>query len=161
KKLPPDAAAQLQTLALWLPADGRLLWQLAELAALGGDLDTAAAMLDGCVVEFGLRQPALREHRKLMRAAAEARAKENPADRADTDHPPFPSKPRPSRPLPNRPDAVPLPPVDPKGVNAPPWEVITSTTLDRGLRPTFPAYLTELDGKQVTLTGHMQPIGQD
>src|SRR5262249_51405106 len=30
KKLPSDAAAIVQQLALWLPADGRLLWQLAE-----------------------------------------------------------------------------------------------------------------------------------
>src|SRR5262249_11089349 len=30
KKLPSDAAAVAQQLALWLPADGRLLWQLAE-----------------------------------------------------------------------------------------------------------------------------------
>src|SRR5439155_7726041 len=28
KKLPSDAAALTQQLALWLPADGRLLWQL-------------------------------------------------------------------------------------------------------------------------------------
>jgi tetratricopeptide (TPR) repeat protein len=33
KKVPSGAAAAVQQLALWLPADGRLLWQLAELAA--------------------------------------------------------------------------------------------------------------------------------
>ncbi|MFO0841607.1 MAG: hypothetical protein U0797_04290 [Gemmataceae bacterium] len=32
KALPAAAAALAQQLALWLPADGRLLWQLAELA---------------------------------------------------------------------------------------------------------------------------------
>src|SRR5262249_25756386 len=48
KKLPPRAAAVLQQLALWLPADGRVLWQLAELAAAHGDVGSAAAMADGC-----------------------------------------------------------------------------------------------------------------
>ena len=28
-------------------------------------------------------------------------------------------------------------------------------------RPTFAAYLKELDGKQVVLTGYMQPVGDD
>jgi tetratricopeptide (TPR) repeat protein len=53
KKLASEALAQAQQLALWLPADPRLLWQLAELANAHGDIRTAAAMLDGCV-EFGV-----------------------------------------------------------------------------------------------------------
>src|SRR5207248_3172631 len=47
KKLPSDAVAVAQQLALWLPADGRLLWQLAELANAHGDVKTAAAIMDG------------------------------------------------------------------------------------------------------------------
>ena len=75
KKLPAGAVAQAQQLALWLPADARLLWQLAELAAAHGDVVAAAAIMDGCVTEFGLRDPALREHRRAMRAAADERAR--------------------------------------------------------------------------------------
>src|SRR6185295_18447453 len=37
KKLSAAAVADLQQLALWLPGDGRLLWLLAELAAVHGD----------------------------------------------------------------------------------------------------------------------------
>src|SRR5262249_44765498 len=49
KKLPDQAVAVAQQPALWRPADGRLLWQLAELANAFGDVKSAAAMMDGCV----------------------------------------------------------------------------------------------------------------
>ncbi len=160
KKLPPDAVARLQQLALWLPADARLLWQLAELAAAGGDLATAAAMLDGCVTEFGLRHPDLREHRQAVRAAADARAA-RPDERTDHQGHGLTFKAKSSRPLVERPDALALPPIDPRGVNRLPWAVVNETVLDRQFRPTFPRYLQDLDGKQVTLTGHMQPLGDD
>jgi tetratricopeptide (TPR) repeat protein len=68
KKLPAGAVAVVQQLALWLPADGRLLWQLAELANVHGDGRQAAAMMDGCVTQFGLNAPRLRRHRQLTRA---------------------------------------------------------------------------------------------
>src|SRR5262249_23497216 len=42
KKLPTDAVAKVQLLALWFPGDARLLWQLAELASAHGDVRTAA-----------------------------------------------------------------------------------------------------------------------
>src|SRR5262249_9145355 len=61
-KLPARAIAIVQQLALWLPADGRVLWQLAELANAAGDVKTAAAIMDGCVTEFGLNQADLRKH---------------------------------------------------------------------------------------------------
>src|SRR5262249_46041088 len=41
KKLPAGAVAVVQQLALWLPSDGRLLWQLAELANAHGDVRQA------------------------------------------------------------------------------------------------------------------------
>src|SRR5439155_1205836 len=50
KKLPSRAVAVAQQLALWLPADGPLLWQLAELANAHGDFKNGAAMMEGCVV---------------------------------------------------------------------------------------------------------------
>ena len=42
KKLPAKAVALTQQLGLWLPADGRLLWQLGELASAHGDVASAA-----------------------------------------------------------------------------------------------------------------------
>jgi tetratricopeptide (TPR) repeat protein len=162
KALPGDAAALVQQLALWLPADGRLLWQLAELSAVHGDVATAAAILDGCVTEFNMRGDELRAHRQAMRAEADARAaradKTTPAEHEGSAGP---LKPKSSRPLVTKLDQVPLPGIDPKGVNAMPWSVVTETTLDRQFKPTFTKYLKELDGKQVQLTGYMQPLGDD
>ena len=43
-KLPTNAIAPTQQLALWLPADGRLLWQLGELAAVYGDYPDVAVV---------------------------------------------------------------------------------------------------------------------
>src|SRR5262249_28935823 len=53
-----------------------------------------------------------------------------------------------------------LSPIDPKGVNTLAWEVIAETTVDRQARPTFAKYLQELDGKQVIMRGHVQPLGE-
>lgn len=159
KCLPSDAIALVQQLALWLPADGRLLWQLAELAGANGDVKTAAAMLDGCVTEFGMRSALLREHRRTFRAAADERARSG-AD-AKTRHEGHAGlfKPRSPRPLARKLDQTPLPPIDPKGVNALPWSVVTETTLDRQYHPTFARYLKDLDGKRVTLNGYLHPLG--
>jgi hypothetical protein len=162
KKLPSDAAANLQLLALWLPHDGRLLWQLAELANAHGDAATAAAIMDGCVTEFGLRAEELREHRKAARAEADARAA-NPTPTDMTEHGGHAGllKTKSSRPLVHKLDQTALPPIDPKGVNAIPWSVVTDTVLDRKYKPTFAKYLQDLDGKQVQLSGYMQPLGED
>jgi len=71
------------------------------------------------------------------------------------------STPRSSRPLVHKIDLVDLPPIDPKGVNVLPWTVVTETVVGRKFHPSFPKYLKELDGKQVQLTGYMQPLGED
>lgn len=160
RRLPAEAAALLQQLALWLPADGRLLWQLAEVAGANGDAATAAAMLDGCVTEFGLRSAELTNHRRAYRAAAERARKEGDARTRHEGHPGL-FKPRSSRPLARKLDRAPLPPIDPRGVNALPWSVVTETTLDLKYHPTFPRYLKDLDGKKVTLSGFVQPLGED
>ncbi|HEY7152971.1 MAG TPA: DUF3299 domain-containing protein [Gemmataceae bacterium] len=161
KRLPDDAIALVQLLALWLPSDGRLLWQLAELAGANGDVATAAAITDGCVTEFGLRAADLRSHRRAFRDAADERARtEGDAKTMHEGHLGL-FKPRSPRPLARKLDRTPLPPIDPKGVNALPWSVVAETTLDRKYRPTFPRYLKELDGKKVTLNGYMQPLGED
>src|SRR5205085_6042095 len=86
KKLPEDAAAVAQRLALSLPADGKLLWQLGELAGAHGDVRTAAAIMDGCVTEFGLRSPELRAHRQANRAAADELAKKGDGGAATAQH---------------------------------------------------------------------------
>jgi tetratricopeptide (TPR) repeat protein len=162
KRLPTEAVALVQQLALWLPADGRLLWQLGELAGAHGDVATAAAILEGCVSEFGLRDPDLLAHRRAFRAAADERAAAASED-AKAAHEGHAGvlKPRSSRPLARKLDQAPLPAVDPKGVNPLPWSVVTETTLDRQFRPTFAAYLKELDGKQVQLTGFLQPLNDE
>jgi tetratricopeptide (TPR) repeat protein len=161
KRLPDDAVALVQQLALWLPADGRLLWQLAELAGVNGDVATAAAILDGCVTEFGMRSAPLSEHRRAFRAAAEERAKSGANAKSQHESHPGLFKPRSQRPLARKLDQTPLPPINPKGVNVLPWSVVTETTLDHKYRPTFPRYLKDLDGKKVTLDGYLQPLGDD
>jgi tetratricopeptide (TPR) repeat protein len=161
KRLPPDAIALVQQLALWLPADGLLLWQLAELAGANGDFATAAAMLDGCVTEFGLRAADLQKHRRAFRAAAEERARASSDSKTLHEGHAGLFKPCSLRPLLHQVDQAALPPIDPRGINNLPWSVVTETTLDRQYRPTFPRYLKELDGKQVALRGYMQPLGED
>ena len=58
-------------------------------------------------------------------------------------------------------ERTPLPPVRADGVNELPWAVLGETTVDRKYKPTFDKYLQELDGKQVSLNGFMQPLGED
>jgi Tfp pilus assembly protein PilF len=163
KGLPADAVAQVQQLGIWLPADARVLWLLAELANAHGDVATAAAIMDGCVTEFGLRSPELAAHRKIVRAAADERAANaNNPDKSthETGHAGS-VKTKSSRPLANKIDEAPLPAIDAKGVNALPWSVVTETTVDRHYKPTFPKYLKQLDGLTVQLSGFMQPLGDD
>lgn len=162
KKLPEDAAALVQRLALWMPADGRLLWQLGELANAAGDVKTAAAILDGCVTELGMSDPELRRHRQAYRTAADAQSQAAGGPKPMHEgHVPAGFRPRSPRPLVHRFDAKALPPVRADGVNVLPWEVLAETVLDNRARPTFADYLKQLDGKRVALTGFMQPIGEE
>ncbi|MFO0967760.1 MAG: tetratricopeptide repeat protein [Gemmataceae bacterium] len=159
KKLPASAVGVAQQLALWLPADGRLLWQLAELAGAHGDIRTAAAMMDGCVVQFGMSRPDLREHRRLLRAAAGPAAtsvEESKTAHSDKDKGTLAFRSR--RPLQSHLDLADLPPISADGVNDLPWPLVQETTVDKRFRPTFPRYLKDLDGKQVRLVGFMQPL---
>lgn len=154
KKLPANAAAVVQALALALPADGRLLWQLAEIANAHGDARTAAAILDGCVTEFGMASPDLRARRHLYRAAADEWAKrpDHEAHRGT-----FVAKS--PRPLVRRFDYSALPPPKPAGANPLPWGVLGDTTVGAKGVPAFPKYLDQLDGRKVVLTGFIQPSG--
>jgi hypothetical protein len=156
KKVPTGAAAIVQQLALWLPADGRLLWQLAELANAHGDVKMAAAIMDGCVTEFGMSSADLRKHRRITRAAADA------AD-GMTEHQGHLGglKTRSRRPLANRFNLAELPAITDTGINAIPWALLADTQVSRDFKPTFPKYLKELDGKRVSLGGFMQPLNED
>lgn len=161
KALPAAAVGLVQQLALWLPADGRLLWQLAELANAHGDVTTAAAMLDGCVTEFGLRSPTLLAHRRTLRAAADTRgSRAEDAKQAHTGHP-LAFQPRSSRPLAGTVAEADLPAIDAHGDNALAWEVLAQTGRERGGRPLFPGYLRELQGKRVILRGYLQPLADN
>jgi hypothetical protein len=155
KKLPAGAIAVMQQLALWLPADPRLLWQLAELASAHGDVRTAAALMDGCVTQFGLQNPQLRGHRQVMRAAADSGAKAEHEVHSGS------LAARSRRPLVTRLDQETLPPINATGVNALPWGLLGDTMVDRSFRPTFAQYLRELEGKEVALNGFIQPLRED
>jgi hypothetical protein len=162
RKLPTKAVAVAEQLALWLPGDAALLWQLAELANAHGDVKNAAAMMDGCVTQFGLNHPDLRRHRQLVRAAAD-QVLQTPVDltkphqQKHTGTLAFRSK----RPLVSHIDSQPLPPISDSEVNALPWELLADTVIDNKSRPTFPKYLMELAGREVSLSGFMQPLRQD
>ena len=162
KKLPERAAALVQQLALWLPADGPLLWQLAELANAHGDIRNAAAMLDGCVVQFGMNHPELRRRRQALREAVDNLPKLQVGDKTQHEEKhagtlAFRSK----RPLASRLDNTPLPPVSATGVNELPWQLFADTVVDAKFSPTFAKYLHELEGKQVALNGFIQPLRAD
>jgi hypothetical protein len=153
-KPPADAVALVQQLALWLPADGRLLWQLGELANAHGDARTAASILDGCVGEFAMSDPELRRRRATLRAVADEQAKVGHTQHATVTF-------RSARPLVRRFDVARLPPIRDGAQNALPWAVLTATTMDRQSRPVFHQYLRDLDGKRVALTGYLQPVGDE
>jgi tetratricopeptide (TPR) repeat protein len=155
KKLPDRAVALVQQLALWLPADGRLLWQLAELAAAHGDVGSAAAMADGCVVQFGMTGAELRRRRRLLRESADALAKAGTAQHSQ--HAAGLAF-RSLRPLVGTFDASALPAISATGVNALPWELLTDTHIEKPFRAVFADYLRQLAGKQVSLTGFMYPL---
>ena len=72
KKLPPDAIAIVQQLLLWHPRDPRLFWLLGELYNAEGEIETAAAILDACTFNMGYSNPVVIEHRRVLKAAADA-----------------------------------------------------------------------------------------
>jgi hypothetical protein len=153
KKLPENAVAVVQQLALWLPADGRLLWQLGELANVHGDVRIAAAILDGCVSEFAINSPEARKRRQVYRAAADELAK-----KPEHEGHKITLKSKSPRPLVKTFDESTLPPVSADRANPLLWGVLAATTLDAKATPRFLKYLDQLDGKPVTLTGFMQPV---
>jgi len=72
KKLPPDAIAIVQQLLIWHPRDARLYWLLGELYNADGEVEWAAKLLDACTYNMGYSNPTVIEHRRVLKAAAEA-----------------------------------------------------------------------------------------
>src|SRR5262249_28091026 len=126
-----------------------------------GDVRTAAAIMDGCVTQFGLKDSDLRRRRQVLRAAADELAKQAGAAKAQHEVHSGRLPARSKRPLLTRLDAEKLPPISATGGTPRPWAGLAEPTLDRQFRPTFAKYLKELDGKRVTLSGFMQPLGED
>jgi tetratricopeptide (TPR) repeat protein len=165
KKLTADAVAVAQQLALWLPGDARLHWQLAELANAHGDVKAAYEFYEICVGQFGLIDPALRERRIAVKEAVDRLAKLPPgSETAKAEHAghagTIATKSR--RPLAaKRFDLSSLPAIDKEGVNHLPWGLLLETSVDRNFKPTFPKYLEELNSHTVSLTGFIQPLTDD
>ena len=150
----PAIAALAQRLALWLPADGRLLWQLGGTRQRLGDVRTAANILDGCVTEFGMSPPTLRDHRQRVPGRGRRRGQgRRPRRAAGAIR--FKS----ARPLARGFDPARLPAVNPAGVNPLPWPALAETEIGRGFKPAFLKYVEQLDGKRVAIAGHMAPAG--
>lgn len=152
KKLPADAVALVQRLALSLPNDGRLLWQLGELANATGDVRTAANVLDGCVGEFALNGEEVRRRREVYRAAVEALEKAEKHVEAKSTVT-FKS----ARALQRSLDPARLPAVRPTGVNELAWVAVTETEIGPRGKATFLKYLDDLDGRRVSVTGFIAP----
>ncbi len=151
-KFPANALALVQELALVLPFDARLLWQLAEIANAHGDGRTAANLLDGAVVELGLPSEDARTRRARFRAAADERAKtDDHAVHKGTLK--FAS----SRVFKSLIDETKLPKVDPKGINPLPWSALAETTLTKKFEPKFLKYIIDVDGRSVRFTGFLRP----
>ncbi len=151
----PDAAI-VQQLALWLPADGRLLWQLAEIAHRTGDVRTAANILDGCVTEFGMKSETLRKKRTLWRATVEEldRRQHVSTDRGSL-------KFRSNRPLARNFDESKLPRIIPDGTTELPWLALAETTVGKSFPPTHLKFVDQCDGKSVSIVGYVRPTSAD
>lgn len=152
-KSAPENLALLQRLALWLPTDGRVLWGLGELARERGDIRTAANILDGCVTEFAMKSPTLRERRRNYRAEADALEAKNEHGKAEETG--FKT----GRAFARLFDEKTLPKIKPDGVNDLPWIALGETTVARPFKPQYLDYVSKLDGKRVALVGNMRPLG--
>jgi protein involved in temperature-dependent protein secretion len=166
RKLPADAVALVQHLALSFPSDGQLLWQLAELACVHGDPTTAVELLDLCMGEYGMTQPELRRSRSAIKQLLERNTIREPLDQTKlhTNHigtPKLAFKSR--RPLIPRPlDVSSFAATRPGEPSLLLWPLLaeTSNTPDR-FAPRFHSYLQKLNKAPVTLTGFLHPLTDD
>lgn len=163
KTLPQNAVALCQRLALAFPNDPKLLWQLGELAAMHGDLNTASQLIDLCVGEYALSDPALRQARQAILAALNPKLL--PAEQKDlhTSHAGRRLEFRSRRPLIQEPfDVKRLAQVKPGEPSLLAWPVLAETANNpQVFKPTFHPYLQKLEGQPVTLTGFLHPLTDD
>jgi hypothetical protein len=152
---PEDRLALGQQLCVWLPADARLLWQLAEVAHTLGDVRTAATLLDGAVTEYGLASAAARDRRKQFRTTADEL--EKAADHRPFDGIRFASP----RVFPRRFDVSRLPKIDPAKPTPLPWGALDETEIGKKFAVKYLGYVSDLDGKPVSISGYMQPVRAD
>jgi tetratricopeptide (TPR) repeat protein len=160
QRLPEDALAIVQQLVLWLPEDVALVWQLAELAAVYGDLKTAGLLFDWLVTAAAVTSPEVRARRQIVRQRLQEMANKPGSPAGHANHPPIAFRSRRAL-LGSQFDASSLPPVRGDDVNPLPWGLLLDTHLDQQLRPTFPQRLQDLNGHLVSITGFLQPLGEE
>jgi hypothetical protein len=125
------------------------------LANAHGDFPSGAAMMEGCVSAFGMQHPTLRKHRLILRDAVDSQKEHNAEKHLGSLQ--FRSR----RPLLSKIESIPLPAIDPKGINPIPWELFAETAIEKPFKVAFPKYLEELNGKRVSMTGFMYPLRDD
>ncbi|MBL8823300.1 MAG: DUF3299 domain-containing protein [Planctomycetia bacterium] len=165
QQLPGNSIALTQRLALSLPHDARLLWQLGELAGVYGDAATAAQLLELCVGEYALSNAALRQSRATYLAASENRGGIVPIERQEKhiNHAAgmkleFKSR----RPLIQEPFDINKLASQAGDAGLLAWPVLAETARDaREFKLTFHPYLKKLENKPVTLTGFLHPLTDD
>lgn len=150
ERLPSDTLARIQALALWLPMDGKVLGQTGVLCAAFGDTRTGSQILEGAVTEFGNRDPLVMRLRQISKEAKPIDHGKHPAARF-----------RSARPFEETGELVDLPPIEPGKRTEVPWVVFSKTKLMAGKPPFFPAYLKQLDGKEIQVDGYLQPFGEN
>ena len=166
KKLPQNAVALVQKLALSFPQDGLLLWQLGELACIYGDYAIASELLDLSIGEYGLSSPHLRQARQAIKALLERNTVKQPGDQQllHQEHgTPLRLEFKSRRPLIPKPlDVSALGSIKPGEPSLLLWPLLaeTATTPNR-FSPQFHSYLQKLSGKPVTLTGFLHPLTDD
>ncbi len=147
---PSDTLARIQTLALWLPGDGRVIAQTGVLCAAFGDTKQAAMILEGAVTEFGIRDPLVMRLRQVCK------------DAKPIDHGKHPGvKFRSARPFEDLSELAGLPPIEPGKITEVPWIVFSKTKLAVGRKPEFIGYLKQLDGREIRMEGYLQPFGEN
>ncbi len=153
KSIAPSDLGNLQTLALWFPADPGLLAQAGVLCAVVGDVRQAGLILEGAVSEFGVRDPVVMRLRSVCK---EIGAKQ-------TDHKPHQSlvKYRSTRPIEDSSELPDLPAIVPGMRTEVPWIVFSKTRLGPRREPEFPKFLKSLDGTEVSVEGYLQPFGEN
>ena len=139
-----DTVSVVQQLALWLPGDGRLLWQLGEAAFATGDTRMAANILDGCVTEFAMKSDGLRRNRQTYKTASEAETHEGTLT--------F----RSPRALVRQFDETKLPTIQRDGTTDLPWPALAETQIGKKFPPKYLKFVQELDGKRVSIVGFVR-----